>query len=1073
MQIRRLLLLIVAFSIAVGLLASVTVYTARVKLDLINQEQQQAQLTARQMSSLLVLTQEYMLDNNQRAVKQWQQRHAELSAALSSYQPLTPTGRSELEDMQNRNARLQSLFTLITNQPVDMTPDLARRRAAVLVGQLISEVQAMGESTYRWAVAAETERAEREHFLFWARCVLLGIVVVALIAVAWISFARLIRPLTKLVDATKAVRDGDFSYRLEAEGIDEFGTVSRAFNAMTTTLDAKSTELNLAYDKLMQEAMQSRRMQLDFESLFELSPSAIIVIDDRGTIVKANGKAHELFRHPAHAMVSLDLKTLLPGLQDQHLSFVVGPDAYPPSGSAMTEQQAQQMFEGVRHAGDGFTAQLTFSPLILDKAPCTIVIVQDVTEQLQLQQSLRMAKDLAEAASRAKSEFVANMSHEIRTPMNAVLGMTYLLGNSGLSAEQRKYLEMIRASGQSLLAILNDILDFSKIEAGRMELSESPFLLDDVLKTLASIMMANASAKDLELAIGVEPNVPKLLVGDALRLQQVLINLTGNSIKFTERGEVSIYIELISLHEQDASLRFHVRDTGIGMDLQQQTRLFSAFSQVDESLTRRFGGTGLGLAISKRLVELMGGDITVTSQLGVGTEFSVTLPLKLASPDTSKSSSRKGLDQLNILIVDDNATSREYLNKMITAWHWRADSADSAATAMERIRSLHASGGSYDALLLDWQMSGAEGQSNMQALRQAFPEQAMPVILLTNAYGHASLLKDRAAAAADAVLVKPITGSSLFDSLHETLMTRKGAGNTPLALRIPGLEDRVRGARLLLVEDNPFNQFVAKGMLEQHGAIVDVMEDGQKAVDHLRQFAKNYDLILMDVQMPVMDGYAATAVIRKELKLDLPIVAMTAGVMESERDKCIASGMNGFIAKPIDVETMLATIGQHLDIYKMAKIAPAPESADQVKGQQEDKIGTPQVRHDKIAPSFDPRWFHALTKASSAHKHTILGFLKKLIERGTSPVQEAQVAWNSGSHAEAAHLFHKMRGTIGTLGAKRFADLTLEIEKAINDNNQAAVEAMFVIVEQELAVMIGEASKWLAELPADGEEASK
>ncbi|GGC73465.1 hybrid sensor histidine kinase/response regulator [Undibacterium terreum] len=1072
MQVRRLLLLIVAFSIAIGLVASFTVYTARVKLDLINQEQQQAQLTARQMSSLLVLTQEYMLDNNQRAVKQWLQRHAELSAALSSYHPLTQVGKSELEDMQNRNTRLQNLFARITNQPVDMTQDLARRRAAVLVGQLISEVQAMGESTYRWAVAAETERAEREHFLFSARVILLAIVVVALFAVAWISFTRLIRPLTKLVDATKAVRDGDFSYRLEAEGIDEFGTVSRAFNAMTTALDVKSTELNQAYEKLMQEALQSRRMQQDFESLFELSPGAVIVIDKLGNIVKANGKVHELFQYPAHTLANLDLKQLIPHLHDQHLSFTtVGDAARLPETQGMLDMP--QMFEGRRYLGDSFTAQLTFSPMILDKAPCTIVIVQDVTEQQQLQHSLRTAKELAEAASRAKSEFVANMSHEIRTPMNAVLGMTYLLGNSNLSAEQRKYLEMIRASGQSLLAILNDILDFSKIEAGRMELSESPFLLDDVLKTLASIMMANASAKDLELAIGIEPNVPNMLVGDALRLQQILINLTGNSIKFTERGEVSIYIEMLARHGQETSLCFHVRDTGIGMDLQQQNRLFSAFSQVDESLTRRFGGTGLGLAISKSLVDLMGGDITVSSQLGVGTEFSVTLPLKLAAGETNKSLRRKGLNDLNILIVDDNATSREYLDKMITAWHWRADSADSAATALERIRSLHASGGSYDALLLDWQMSGVEGQSNMQLLRQAFPEQAMPVVLLTNAYGHASLLKDKAAAAADAVLVKPITGSSLFDSLHETLMTRKGAGNSPLALRLPGLEDRIRGARLLLVEDNPFNQFVAKGMLEQHGAIVDVMEDGQKALDHLRQFAKNYDLVLMDVQMPVMDGYAATSAIRRELKLDLPIVAMTAGVMESERDKCIASGMNGFIAKPIDVETMLATIGQHLDIYRMAKIHPVDKALGKHQDQPADGNGVPHGRHDKIAPSFDPRWFHALTKASSVHKHTILGFLKKLIERGTSPVREAQVAWSSGSHAEAAHLFHKMRGTIGTLGAKRFADLTLEIEKAINDNNQAAVEAMFVIVEQELAVMIAEASKWLAELPADDEDGGK
>ncbi|MFZ6648443.1 response regulator [Undibacterium sp. TJN25] len=1063
MQIRRLLLLIVAASVFIGVLSGITVYIARVQVDLINQEQQQAQLTARQMSSLLVLTQEYMLDNNQRAVKQWLQRHMELSAALGSYHPWTQVGKTELEDMLSRNARLQNLFTLITSQPADISPNLARRRSAILVGQLISEVQAMGESTYRWAVAADIERSTREHFLFWARIILLAIVALALLAVAWISFARLIRPLTKLVDATRAVRDGNFSYRLEAEGVDEFGTVSRAFNAMTTALDTKSVELSQAYDKLMQEALQSRRMQQDFESLFELSPGAIIVTDEYGNIVKANSKAHELFHYPAHALDGLELQTLVPDLEGQHLSYSSGTRSYHTLDAAYPLHDVPQMFAGLRHDGAKFLAQLTFSPLILNKSPCTIVIVQDVTEQQQLQQSLREAKDLAEAASRAKSEFVANMSHEIRTPMNAVLGMTYLLGNSSLSAEQKKYLEMIRASGQSLLAILNDILDFSKIEAGRMELSVSPFQLDDVLKTLASIMMANASAKDLELAIGVAPDMPKMLVGDALRLQQVLINLTGNSIKFTERGEVSIYVEKIALPGQETSLCFHVRDTGIGMDLQQQTRLFSAFSQVDESTTRRFGGTGLGLAISKRLVELMGGGISVSSQLGAGTEFTVTLPLKLAA-DPAAREMRQGSDlgELNILIVDDNATSRDYLSKMIQSWHWKADSAGSAAAALGHISALHEAGNVYDALLVDWQMPGIDRRGILQVLRDAFPQQAAPVVLLTNAYGHASLLKDNTmSSAADAILVKPITGSSLFDSLHEILMKRKGAGNTALLSRSGTMEDRIRGARLLLVEDNPFNQFVAKGMLEQHGATVAVVEDGQKAVDHLRLHAGDYDLVLMDVQMPVMDGYTATTLIRKELALDIPIVAMTAGVMETERERCIASGMNGFIAKPIDVENMLATIGQQLDLKK----SPPGRLTGGITGQP--------IHKDKAEPSFDPRWFHALTKGSPAHRNTLLGFLKKLVDRGTAPVDEARSAWDEGRRDEAAHLFHKMRGTIGTLGAKRFAGLTLEIENAIKANDSALVEAMFTVVEQELLIMTGEARKWIAELPAETELASK
>ena len=538
-------------------------------------------------------------------------------------------------------------------------------------------------------------------------------------------------------------------------------------------------------------------------------------------------------------------------------------------------------------------------------------IAHDISSQKQLQASLVAAKEQAEGASHAKTHFLANMSHEIRTPMNAVLGMTHLLQTTTLSPEQRQYVDMIRTSGESLLVILNDVLDFSKIEAGKMELAPCAFDLADVLSAVATIMSVNAGEKDLELAIGVEPGVPHGLVGDALRIQQILINLVGNAIKFTERGEVSLLIELVEAAGDQITLRARVRDTGIGMSEEQLGRLFCAFSQADGSTTRRFGGTGLGLAICKSIVDLMGGNIWARSSEGQGSEFCVTLPLQLATgaDDVHHQRQRQQRTNLHLLVVDDNVTSRDYLSTTILTWGWQVDTASSGLEALEKISNLRAQGGHYDAVITDWQMTELDGVATMQAIHRQFPQPRVPVLIMASVFGCGKLLEIKAVDQADALLIKPVTGSSLFDALHEIFPQRF---DHPLSTKhVQSTYRRIDGIRLLLVEDNRLNQIVAKGMLEQAGADVVTVSNGLLAVQTLREQPDRFDLILMDVQMPVMDGYVASRTIRDELKLAVPIIAMTAGVMESEQAQCSDAGMIDFIGKPINAEQMLATIARH------------------------------------------------------------------------------------------------------------------------------------------------------------------
>lgn len=722
----------------------------------------------------------------------------------------------------------------------------------------------------------------------------------------------------------------------------------------------------------------------------------------------------------------------------------------------------------VRKDGARLPVQLTVTAVrnSLNEIVGFLGIAKDISQEKETAKELREAKEHAEVANQTKSDFVANMSHEIRTPMNAVLGITRLLASTRLSADQKKYLNMIKGAGQSLLGILNDILDFSKIDAGHMKLDPAPFRLGDILNELATIMSVNAANKDLELVIGVDPDVPEFFIGDALRLQQVLVNLVGNAIKFTAHGEVSVLVQRLGPDAETVNLYFQVRDTGIGMTPEQRARLFTPFFQADASTTRRFGGTGLGLAISKHLVSMMGGIIEAESEVGVGSEFRLIIPLQKNSVGEDSRRSRKALGDLRILVVDDNLTSREYLRKTISGWNWKVDCVESGILAIEQVHALTVRGERYDVVIADWQMPGLDGLDTMRAIRK-IPGTSVPVVIMVNAFAHDRLMQAQASAEVDAILIKPVTTSNLFDTLHEVLVTR-----THAQMHVPGDHEalppgeRLDDACVLLVEDNALNQLVAKTMLEEAGATVAVADNGQQAVDMLRTDPQRYQMVLMDVQMPVMDGLSATHIIRNELQLTLPVLAMTAGVLESEREQCVTAGMDDVITKPIDVDKMLATIRQHLPA---ASHTSTTRTAPNMP---------PDFQRLADAPTDDPSVLDverviAHGKNNPAYLDNLATLIKKSVEKGVSPINDAHRAWLDGRHRDAARLFHTLRGTLGSLGAKRFSAAALQIELAIINNDGEHVDALFPVVEQELNTLLVAAKQWLAELSFAGHGASE
>ena len=535
------------------------------------------------------------------------------------------------------------------------------------------------------------------------------------------------------------------------------------------------------------------------------------------------------------------------------------------------------------------------------------LLAQTAEQNKQRAEVYEQARREAEAASKYRGEFLANMSHEIRTPMNAIMGMTQLALRLDIPKQARGYLEKILSASDSLLGIINDILDFSKIDAGRMTIEKVDFVLDDVMRDVATAIELKATEKGLELLTSIDPMIPPNLLGDPLRLRQILLNLCSNAVKFTASGEIVVKAQRIPADDGMIGLKFSVRDTGIGLTEEQVGRLFQAFTQADTSTTRRYGGTGLGLAICKQLSELMGGTVGVESTPGSGSTFWFTAFLA-PSAAVLRPEPTAAIDftQLNILVADDNSSARTIFADYLSA---AGATVDVVGSGIEALSAINDAPNSYDLLLLDWKMPGMDGLQTIEKMRQLVVHRRLPEVIMISAYDRDDIISRSTDLGVSAFLIKPFSQKSLLDTIssvlkhHESELPDPAAGCESTATHWPDVP-------ILLVDDNELNQELATELLQQAGFIVTVAENGQIALDILNS-GQTFSCVLMDIQMPVMDGYTATGEIRKNSSWNhLPVIAMTADAMERDYQRAIDAGMNDYISKPIDIEKMFSTLGK-------------------------------------------------------------------------------------------------------------------------------------------------------------------
>jgi PAS domain S-box-containing protein len=756
----------------------------------------------------------------------------------------------------------------------------------------------------------------------------------------------------------------------------------------------------------------------------------IILTDAAGFIVEFNRAAERIYGYEAAEVIGRTMQVLMAHSESSYAEVVAACLAEDGAhhGSSVVRELA-----GLRKSGERFELELSVTPTPLSGQTMFTAVVRDITQQKRTHLALVEASEAAAAANRAKSEFLANMSHEIRTPMNGVLGMTELLLETTLDQVQRDYTDTIRDSAKSLLTVVNDILDYSKVEAGKLELEKIDMDLRDVVEDVARLIAMQGHSKGLEVSAHVDPSLPDNVVGDPGRVRQVLLNLGSNAVKFTEQGEVRLNLTVVSTDSKQFEVRCEVCDSGIGIPPQRLDMLFRPFTQVDSSMTRRFGGTGLGLSIVRSLVELMGGKVGVESKVGTGSTFWFTARFDVGVQQGNAAAQKVSPSGKRVLIVDDNATNRRVLSVQVRRCGLQPVDVSSAAEALNTLESAHTAGQSFDIALIDQQMPGFDGAKLGAIVSTDARYKSMRLVLLTSMgrRGDARRFSDLGFAA---YLLKPTTQRDLADCLSMLANDERGSVSAPIITRHQLRANRAREQRqLLLVDDNPVNQKVGKALLERIGYRVDLAANGIEALAAWER--TRYDAILMDCQMPEMDGYQATREIRRREQglRRIPIVAVTAHAMAGAEEECIAAGMDAYQSKPLDRELLSQCLNRLFDeeVAEGAVVKPAVE------------ITAP--------PSTEPVDWRKIDEATGGDNQFALELINTFAGSSKLSLTQIEAALASQDLPAVQRAAHSLKGAAGSLGATTARLLAANLEAAAKSGNRSEAALIFEALRLEVA----------------------